>query len=389
MAVVGEIPGLELEVVAFALACLGLYLLQFLACRLHVGVQQLVQQVVDVGGALCHALLEHEVGIGLVAQQLSALLPQVDYAMHDLLVVLLVGLDADGILGHVHLAAQLAVVGVGDEGSVAGSVEGEQPSFLAVFAGSECSGLARGFGQSCDVGLVGQVELVGVGFLQVVLRELQGQQRHLVVDFAQSGLVFLVECSARADKAFVGLLQQRLLLGSQRPWGALAVGCLASAVFHGIRRGLSALPVLFFSGVIQVVDSLHALEVAFLEEHVVGVLREDGSHLLRQCFHLVVRLGREQVVEDLGHSLQQVVRRGHGDGVVERRRLWVVHDLLDESFVLTDAFEHGGFVVLELYLVEGRRLVGRLIVLGKEWIVSHSLNDRFKFFLCSSGGAYS
>ena len=45
------------------------------------------------------------------------------------------------------------------------------------------------------------------------------------------------------------------------------------------------------------VYGLDALEKAFVEPHVVGVLGEYRLHLLRQGVHLVVRLGTQQVEE--------------------------------------------------------------------------------------------
>ena len=122
---------------------------------------------------------------------------------------------------------------------------------------------------------------------------------------------------------------------------------------------------------VLLINSLHALKVALVEEDVVGVFREDGRHLLRQRVHLVVGLGREEVEEDLCDALQHVVGRHHGDGVVERRRLGIVGDELDEGVIHADAFKHGRLIVLEAYLVEGCRVVRRTVVLVKEWIISH------------------
>ena len=119
------------------------------------------------------------------------------------------------------------------------------------------------------------------------------------------------------------------------------------------------------------IDSLDALEVSAVEHDIVGVLGEDGRQLLCQRVHIVVGLGREQVEEDLGHALEHVVGRGDGDRVVEGGRLGIVDDALDESIVLPNTFHDGGLVVLELYAVEGSRIVGRLIVFVEKRIYSH------------------
>ena len=169
MAVVGEVPGLQLEVSAFQLARRGLDLCHLLARRLHIGIEELVEEVIDIICRLSHPLLQHIVGEGLVAQQLCVLAAQVYELLYNRLIAEFASANAERVLGHIHLAAQLAIVGVGHEGTVGRGVEGEEPTFFAVLFGSESGSIAGGVGQAGEVGLVGDMELVGVGGFQVVL----------------------------------------------------------------------------------------------------------------------------------------------------------------------------------------------------------------------------
>ena len=121
-------------------------------------------------------------------------------------------MGAERVVGHVHLLAQIGPPAPLHEGAVAGGLQGEDPSRQpAVFGLLACAGPAC-LGQSGEVGLVGDVQLVVVGVLQFVLRELQGQQAQFRCDGAQFLLVGLAQVGPAAYKTFVGQFQQAPLL---------------------------------------------------------------------------------------------------------------------------------------------------------------------------------
>ena len=65
--VIPEVPRLELKVLALHFPGDGLHFFQlFLRCG-FVGLKEVVEQFVDIAGIGCHAVLEHVVGIGVVA----------------------------------------------------------------------------------------------------------------------------------------------------------------------------------------------------------------------------------------------------------------------------------------------------------------------------------
>ena len=106
--------------------------------------------------------------------------------------------------------------------------------------------------------------------LEKVLRELERQHACLLRQLAQFLLTLVVEKSAAAHEAVVAVIEKHLLLGCQ----------LAMMFIH----------------------VLDAFEESLVELHVVGVLREDGAHLLRQFVQLVAGFGAEHARESGGHS---------------------------------------------------------------------------------------
>ena len=114
----GKIPGFQI---------LSTQLIHLLDGRRLIGSHQLVEQAIDAAHILRHAAAQHIVGIGLVAEQLCNLAAQVDQALANLNIVVLVVVDALRVVGHIHLAAQFALRAVGHKGRIAGSIEGENP----------------------------------------------------------------------------------------------------------------------------------------------------------------------------------------------------------------------------------------------------------------------
>ena len=273
-------------------------------------------------------LLEDEVGEGPVAQDVGQPATQIDDARHQGQVAVGIVVGAEGHVGHIHLPAQLALVGIGHEGAVAGSLEGEEPALFALFLGSQSSGLNLAFGETAQVGLVGQVELEGVGLLQHVLLKLEGCLTQLHLQARKLLLLFGREHGSVAHEGLIHIVEQRLFLGLQ---GAM-VG----------------------------VDGPNALPQGFVEHNLVAVLGQYGRHLLGQGVHLVVGVGTEQIEKHVADARQRAVASGN-DGVLESGLLGIADDALDVGIVALHALEHCFFVILKLYLVEGHRVVQRSV----------------------------
>ena len=134
LAVVGEVPVLQLKVGTDA-AGVGAHLFEL---ALGEGQRRSVQpgkECVDGCGCLGHCARERIGGIVGIAQQLGLLEAQLNYAAYDVAVVVAVAAVAAAVVGLPHLLAQAAVVGIGEEGTVGGCVECEEPPFKAARGG--------------------------------------------------------------------------------------------------------------------------------------------------------------------------------------------------------------------------------------------------------------
>ena len=154
-------------------------------------------------------------------------------------------------------------------------VESEHPAFFLSFAGGQGSGFTSGIGQTVEVGLVGNMQFKGFVFLQQILRELQRQQAGLLGKLAKTLLACLVEQRTTPHEAVVSLLQQHVFL----------------------RREFA----------MMVVDVLDACKKTAVQSYVVGMLCQDGAHLLSQRVEVVVGLGAQHVREHGGYAVQKVV----------------------------------------------------------------------------------
>ena len=118
MGVEAEVPRLQFEVLTLKLAS---HLFDgshfFLGCGL-IGLDEVVEQFIDIAHITCHAVFQHIVGIGIMPQELGQFTTQVNDPLAYLKVVLRIIMDTLGILGHVQLATKLALGAVGHEGQV-------------------------------------------------------------------------------------------------------------------------------------------------------------------------------------------------------------------------------------------------------------------------------
>ena len=300
-----------------------------------VGDDQVVEQPVHVPCVAGHAVFHHIVGIASESQQLCNLAPEVDEPFADVDVVGIVVVGADGVFGHIHLFSQLPSVRVGHEGRIAGEIEREHPSLLSRLPCGLCGCFDGGVGQSGQVFPVGEMQLEVLVLLEQVLRELQREHAGLLREFSQFLLVLVVEQGSASGEPFKLHLQQPLFL-----LGEIAV---------------------------MVVYIFDFLKEPFVQPYVVGVLGQDGLHLLCQGVHLVVGLGAEQVEEDGRHTREQVVVPlglvvlVHHDGIVKGGSVGIVHNPVNLLVLASDAFHEGFFKMFQLDTVKGHGVVRRVV----------------------------
>ena len=119
------------------------------------------------------------------------------------------------------------------------------------------------------------------------------------------------------------------------------------------------------------VDGLHTGKKFRVECHIVLMLCQNWAELLRQGFHLRIRIGTHQAGENIRHPVEQVVIVlalrviCPGNGIVERRLVGVANDFGDGLVVTANSFEKSGLKVLEMYLVERHCVVKCAVRLHK------------------------
>ena len=355
-----EVPRLHPEVFAFHFLRLLLYVRHLFLCRRHIGVDEVIEQLVHVVCIARHTVFQHVVGVCPESQKLCDFPSQIHYTFAYFDVVLRVVMGAYLVALHIHLLPEAAPCGIGHERAVAREIQCEHPSLHSVFLGSSGSSLARRFGQSVEVLLVGDVQLERLVLLEQVLRELQREHARLFGQPAQLLLVLVVEQRSAPHESVVAVVEQPLFLGCQSP--------------------------------VVVVYGLDSLEEFLVEPHVVGVFRQDWLYLLRQGIHLVIRLRAEQIEEYGGDPRQQVVISVlvvvHVDyRVVKSRFIGIVYGLLYLFVVSSDAFEKRLFVVFESYLVKWHGLVWRGIRHEKRVLASFLFciflfHTNYNIFIC-------
>ena len=270
MRIVAEVPRLKFEAVALGILRLAFYCLNLLNGGRFVGVNQVVEQLVDIAHVRRHAMNEHIVGKSLIAQKLGYLSSQIDEALAYFEIVLAVVVSSLGVAGHIQLLAQFALCAVRHERRETGIVECEEPALLVGLFGCKRSCFASCSGQTVELLLVSNVECESLVFLQQVLRKLQRQHAGFLCELAQTLFALVVEQRTAAYKSVVAVVEKHLLLG-----GKLAM------VF------------------VYIFD---ALKQASVELHVVGVLCENRAEFLRQLVQFVACLGAEHARENGRHA---------------------------------------------------------------------------------------
>ena len=150
---------------------------------------------------------------------------------------------------------------------------------------------------------------------QQILRELQTEHRSLLGQLAQTLLTGSIQQGTTTYKTIVAVVEQHLLLRCQLPMMPVYV--------------------------------LDTLEQFLVQADIIGMLRQDRTHLLCQCIHLIVCLGREQIEEHCRDTSQQVIVMltvfliiHVDDGIVEGRFIGVVDDLIDLFIITADTLQH-------------------------------------------------
>ena len=103
-------------------------------------------------------------------------------------------------------------------------------------------------------------------------------------------------------------------------------------------------------------------EQFLVQSHIVGMLRQDGAHLLCQCIQLVIGLSRKQVIKHCRYAVQQVIVAIGiiilvNDCIVECWLGRIIDGLLYMLVVAAYALHKRLFKVLNANLIERHRIV--------------------------------
>ena len=152
-------------------------------------------------------------------------------------------------------------------------MEGYEVSFLILVLGGLCIGIQCTLRQSVRLFRC-EHQFVSVGFLQVVLGELQGQHAEFGRQLAETFLLLRCEVGPVPDKTVVGVLKQHPFLLTQ--------GFLIRFIIYLLDAG----------------------EQFFVQADVVAMFREARHQAFRQGFQFIARLGAEQVAEYSAYTVQ-------------------------------------------------------------------------------------
>ena len=171
--IVGEIPTLDGLVKAQS-GGEGLKFFHLLLRHRKRVLQQLVLEVIDVLLVFGHPFLQHVGSIGTVSEQLGDGVSQHEYLLDSALVVELAA-ESAGVVVHVQLLAQLAVVGVGEHGKIGRHRQVEQPAILPLgFCLLAGHGQCR-FGNARKLLFISNDLGIGIDSIEHILPELQGE----------------------------------------------------------------------------------------------------------------------------------------------------------------------------------------------------------------------
>ena len=241
----------------------------------HIGVAQLVKQLVHVLLGLGHGLVQRLVGIAIFAEQLGNSQAGVDN-VHDVLRVVELTADAARVVRHIQLATDVTVVQVLHHRHVGRRLEVQKPAFAVAFLlGVLTEHLLGVVVQTGQQALVLQEHRPGVGGLQHILTVSQGQLTQLGAQFAVGLLVLGTQVSTVVGETLVDIVQHLGLLGRQFQFGAL--------VIHGF----------------------DALEQTLVQTNRGAVLRQAGRHLGLDSLQFVAGVGAGQVEQAGQRHVQQ------------------------------------------------------------------------------------
>ena len=135
LGIVVPVPRHDVDILLLHAPGESLHGIEFVDGYRLVCLEQLVEQLIDILRRLRHLVRQLVFGIILIAQEVGYLQADIHNLADILLVIVFVALVADAHIFAVHLLAQVAAVGIAEEGDVARCREVEEPAFLAFLLG--------------------------------------------------------------------------------------------------------------------------------------------------------------------------------------------------------------------------------------------------------------
>ena len=295
----------------------------FLGGALKAGLKHLGEEFKRRFRRAGHAVVDHVVGVALVAHKFGALGAQLGDLDGDGAIVELALRGAQAVAVK-QLAAQVAVERVGHEAFEDRTVEADFPGLVAIRV-ERVLEICR---ETAEARLVGDDELEGLGFGEEVLAILRRQAGEFFVDLRHFGLDVRREGRAGAHEVAVGQLKQA---------GFLLVEAEAVLLFvYG-----------FYPG-----------EQHGVESDCVALARQHRIDLGLEGLNCFVRVGAGEVTENAHHLVERLAGALEGeDRVLETRLFGIADDRLDIGAGFQHALEDGGLEVFGLDFGEGRDAV--------------------------------
>ena len=236
-----------------------------------------MQEIEYIFRSLRHIVGQYVCGVCIISHQLGLLHTEGQNLLQNLLVVVLITTVTQGSVSLINLLAQFTVLCILQQRCTAGLLQREHPFSLFTlslgFTGCPCN---HRFGQTCQIFLLIDYQFKCIVICQYMIAEINGQSRQFLVDFTQTGLLFLIESSSRAFERLAVFLQQVMLFGCQ----------------------------LDSTGFFLFANLGHPLVQGFIQIDIVTVFRQHRSDFRLQSHQFVIGIGRCQGKKDTRYPTQ-------------------------------------------------------------------------------------
>ena len=291
--------------------------------------KQFIQESIDRLRVFSHPIGQHVIGVRRVPQQIGDLQTQIDHPLDVLRIVELTA-QAEGVAGSPKLLLQLAVGRILHERDVTRRLKRHRPSLLATGLGFGGHTVPHEIGKLGHLRRIRDIDRKGIRGSQHIAAEPERKLRKFGRILPVQLLVLVGKIRTAAHETVIDFLQQFLILFRKEP----------SRMF---------------------IDGLHTLEELRVERYVVGQGRQFGLYVLGHLLHLGRSIRFEQVEKNTFDPRKQpALTIERHDRIIEGRLGWIVYDRVDFGTRHSDRGIERRFVIGHPDPVERRGFVRRI-----------------------------